>query len=178
MVDISTLLQLILFTDLRGQSSDLTENLVAGTLEDSNCNGGIILSSKFKPIPHHRILKRWIHLPTNGPPERTLNQLCDVLTHCTTTSKDIERITINLLVVQMGFQELVHLDWSDVDDVFETPPRTLKEFTLAVNYRGKPLPVLRRDRIAFKSLKERRLPNLTGMASTGPDVFKFSFITL
>jgi hypothetical protein len=139
-------------------------------------------SSELKPMPHLRILKRRIHLPTNGPPERTLNQLCDVLKHCTTTSQVIERITITLLVVQMGFQELIHLDWSDVDDVFETPPRMLKEFTLAVKYNGKPLqgkPVLRGDlEIALKSVMERRMHNLTGMASAGPDVFKFSFIAL
>jgi hypothetical protein len=175
---------------------------VADTLEDLDC-GCIILrlsfillvhcvveltsefpsaSSELKPMPHLRILKRRIHLPTNGPPERPLNQLCDVLKHGTTTSQVIERITITLLVVQMGFQELIHLDWSDVDDVFETPPRMLKEFTLAVKYNGKPLqgkPVLRGDlEIALKSVMERRMHNLTGMASAGPDVFKFSFIAL
>ena len=133
-------------------------------------------------MPHLRILKRWIRLPTNGPPERTLNQLCGVLTHCTTTSKVIERITINLCVVRMGFQELIHLDWSDVDDVFETPPRMLKEFKLVVKYRGKPLqgkPALPGDlQIALKSVMEQRMPNLTRMASAGPGVFKFSFIAL
>ena len=89
-------------------------------------------------------------------------------------------ITISLLVVQMGFQELIHLDWSDVDDVFKTPPRMLKEFTLAVKYRGKPRQgksLLRGDlQIALKSVMEQRTPNLTGMASAGPDVFKLSFI--
>ena len=127
-------------------------------------------------------MKRWIHLPTIAAPERTLNQLCDVLTHCTTTPKVIERITINLLVVQMGFQELIHLDWSDVDDVFKTPPRMLTEFTLAVKYRGKlrqGKPVLRGDlQMALKSVMEQRMPNLAGMASAGPDAFKFSFIAL
>ena len=183
MIDISALRQLVLFTE-RGHSSDLTENFinsVADTLEDLD-RGCIILPSKLKPMPHLRILKRWIHLPTNGPPERTLNQLCDILTHCTTTSKVIERITINLLVVQMGIQELIHLDWSDVDDVFKTPPRMLKEFTLAVKYRGKPRqgkPVLRGDlQFALKTVMEQRMPNLTGMASAGPDAFKFSFSVL
>ena len=181
-VDISALRRLVLFPE-RGRSSDITENFtnyVADTLENLGC-GCIILPSKLKPMPHLRILKRWIHLPTNGPPERTLNQLCDVLTHCTTASKVIERITINLCVVQMSFQELIHLDWSD-NDVFEAPPRMLKEFMLVVKYRGKPLqgkPVLCGDlQIALKSVMERRMPNLTRMASAGPDVFKFSFIAL
>lgn len=110
---------------------------------------------------------------------RTLNQHCDVLTHYATTFKVIERITINLLVGQIGFQELIHLDWSDVDDVIKTPPRM---FTLAVKYKGKlrlGKPVLRGDlQIALKLVMEQRMPNLTGMASAGPDVFKFSFIAL
>lgn len=109
-VDISALRQLVLSGE-RGHSSDLTENLinyVAGTLEDLDC-GSVILPPKFKSMPHLRILKRRIILPTNGPPEQKLNQLRDVLTHSTTTSKVIERITINLLVVQMGFQELIHV---------------------------------------------------------------------
>ena len=99
-------------------------------------------------MPHLCILRWWICLSTNGPPKWTLNQLCDILTQCTTTSKVIKCITINLCVVQMGFQELIHLDWSDVDDVFETLPQMLKEFKLVVKYRGKPLqgkPVLPGD---------------------------------
>ena len=58
----------------------------------------------------------------------------------------------------------------------------LKEFTLAVKYRGKRprqgKPVLRGDlQIALKTVMEQRMPNLTGMASAGPD-FKFSLIAL
>jgi len=50
-------------------------------------------------MPHLRTLKRWIHLlPRNDPSEQILNQLCGILTHCTTTSKAIQRITINLAV--------------------------------------------------------------------------------
>lgn len=112
-----------------------------------------------------RTLKRWIHLlPRNNPTEQILNQLCDILNHCTTTSKVIQHITINLAVVRLSFEELIRLDWSYVDDIFENPPPTLRELTLGIRYKRKTFegkPVLLGDlQTALRSAMERRMPHL------------------
>jgi hypothetical protein len=134
-------------------------------------------------MPHLRTLKRWIHLlPRNDPSEQILDQLCDILTHCTTTSKEILHITINLAVVRLSFEELIRLNWSYVDDIFENPPPTLREFTLGIRYKGKTFegkPVLLGDlQTALRSVMGQRMPHLTTMASSKPHAFKFSFIAL
>jgi len=134
-------------------------------------------------MPHLHTLKRWIHLlPRNDPSEQILNQLCGILTHCTMTSKAIQHITINLAVFCLTFEELIHLNWSSVDDIFENPPPTLRGFTLGIRnmgemFEGKQVR-LEDLQTTLTSVMEQRMPHLTTMASSKPHAFKFSFIAL
>lgn len=184
-VDLSALRQLTLIPEFN-YPENMTQDLInyfADRLEDLDCGAFVFPSPKLKPMPHLRTLKRWIHLlPGNNPTEQILNQLCDILNHCTTTSKVIQHITINLAVVRLSFEELIRLDWSYVDDIFENPPPTLRELTLGIRYKRKTFegkPVLLGDlQTALRSVMERRMPHLTTMASSKPHIFKFSFVAV